>query len=347
MTLFIVSQAVDTVLDTVSHTPVKNSFTALSLSMMACFMLSVKSATAPVNVDQTSEKNFVIASQFLIARTTSAIAAAIAAITGRAGAIAAMTGAIIGAIRATSLITAPMPVLSLPTAIRTGPMAATATAILAMVCFWESSRLLNQSTSPCIFSATLAIVGARASPKEVTATSILDFSFSREPPKPDIIAPAISDVVPVFPSAVFSSETSSGAVLISASHGAIWFLPKMADAAAICSDSDSPANASCRSFWTVMLSFMEPSVLVTLIPRRSIHAAPSFAGDTSRASPVFREFALTEASMLLSAMTPMNSAASLTVYPAVLNTGAATPMELARPSTFKAELLHAFVKTSA
>ena len=38
-------------------------------------------------------------------------------------------------------------------------------------------------------------------------------------------------------------QTSKG-FLISASHGAIWFLPKMADAAAICSDSDSFANLS-------------------------------------------------------------------------------------------------------
>ena len=44
--------------------------------------------------------------------------------------------------------------------------------------------------------------------------------------------------------------------MIKASHGAIWFLPNIAEAAAICSDSDSLLNASCNSLWIVTLSFM-------------------------------------------------------------------------------------------
>ena len=101
------------------------------------------------------------------------------------------------------------------------------------------------STSFCTNSATCRMTGASASPMEVTRTSMELFSFSREPPKPLIMASAISSVVPAqVRSDSFSLPTSPGAVLISASHGAIWFFPKMADAAAICSDSDSLLKAS-------------------------------------------------------------------------------------------------------
>ncbi len=49
-----------------------------------------------------------------------------------------------------------------------------------------------------------------------------DFSFSMEPPKPPIMVCAISSVVPAQVRRLsLSSSTSSGAVLIRASHGAI------------------------------------------------------------------------------------------------------------------------------
>ena len=147
----------------------------------------------------------------------------------------------------------------------------------------------------------------------VISTSREDFNCSMEPPKPLIMASAISSVVPAQLDRLSdSSFTSSGAVLMRASQGAIWFLPKMAEAAAICSDSDSLLNASCNSFWIVTESFMLPSALVTEIPSSSIFSAPSLAGETSRARPVFREFAALSASIPLLAMTPMYSAASLT-----------------------------------
>ena len=165
------------------------------------------------------------------------------------------------------VIIVPMEDMTLPTTISRGPMAATTSPICTMVSCWAGVRLLNLSTSPWMNSATFWMVGASASPMEVTRTSMELFSFSREPPKPLIMACAISSVVPAQVRRDSSSApTSSGAVLISASHGAIWFLPKMADAAAICSDSDSLEKASCSSFWIVTESFMEPSALVTSIP---------------------------------------------------------------------------------
>ena len=169
-----------------------------------------------------------------------------------------------------------------------------------------------------------------------------------EPPNPPIIASAISSVVPEqFSRLSLKLSTSSGAVLIKASHGAIWSLPKMADAAAICSDSDRPANASCSSDCIVVASFMLPLASVTLMPNCSIISAPSLAGEIKRAKPVFKLLAATLASMPLLAITPMYRAASSTRYPAAEKTGAATDIAFDRPSTSRAELLHAAANTSA
>ena len=168
-----------------------------------------------------------------------------------------------------------------------------------------------------------------------------------EPPNPLIMASAISVAVPSLSMDCARLSTSDGAVLISANHFAIWFFPKIALEAAICSDSDRLANASCNSFWIVAVSFMDPSELVTLMPSLSIHSAPSFAGFTSRAIPVFNALAASPASIPAFAMMPMYSAASSTEYPAALNTGAAMLMESAKLSTSSAELLQALANTSA
>ena len=207
----------------------------------------------------------------------------------------------------------PMPVVSFPNTTRAGPIAATTSPIFTMVSCWAGVRALNLSTIFWITSVTFKMVGANASPMEVIRTSMELFSFSREPPNPLIMASAISSVVPAQLSREsFRASTSPGAVLISASHGAIWFLPKMAEAAAICSDSESFPKASCSSFWIVTESFMVPSAFVTEMPSSSIFSAPSLAGETRRARPVFRELAALSASIPLLAITPMYRAASFT-----------------------------------
>ena len=143
----------------------------------------------------------------------------------------------------------PTEVSSFPMITSSGPMAATTRPIFTMTCCCAGVSALNLSTRFWMKVATFKMVGANASPMEVTRTSMELFSFSREPPNPLIMASAISFVVPEqLLKDASSSPTSSGAVLIRASHGAIWFLPKIADAAAICSDSDSFPNASCSSF---------------------------------------------------------------------------------------------------
>ncbi len=91
---------------------------------------------------------------------------------------------------------------------------------------------MKLSTSPCMNSATFWMLGVSASPIEVTSTSMELLSFSRKPPKPLIIVCAISSVVPAQVRKDLSkASTSSDAVLINASYGAIWFLTNMADAA--------------------------------------------------------------------------------------------------------------------
>ena len=183
---------------------------------------------------------------------------------------------------------------------------------------------------------------------DVTSTSMELFSFSKDPPNPLIMASAISSVVPAqFLSDSSKVPTDSGALLMRASHGDIWFFPNIADAAAICSTSDSPANLSCSSFWMVTQSFIWPFPSVMDQLRAAIASLPSLAGDTSLARPVFNELAALSASIPLLAITPMYRAASFTLYPAAENTGAATDMAPDRPSTSRAELLHAAANTSA
>ena len=154
-------------------------------------------------------------------------------------------------------------------------------------------------------SAHLRIDGASASPKDVAATSMELFSFSIEPPKPLIMASAISAVVPSAVSASDSSCTSLGAVLISASHFDIWFFPKMAEAAAICSDSERSAKASCSSCWICTVSFIEPSAFTMAMPSSFIQFSASSVGEISLAIPVFSALAASLASMPALAMTPM------------------------------------------
>ena len=83
------------------------------------------------------------------------------------------------------------------------------------------------------------------------------------------------------------------------------------------------------------------------MPYFSMASFAPLAGSARRISPVFNAFAEVLASMFAFAITPMYRAASFTDFPAVLNTGAATPMASDRESTSKAELLHAAANTSA
>ena len=185
-----------------------------------------------------------ISSQCLYSRTPMAMSAVMTPMTINTGADIADMAAINP--DAIDMIE-PIPVTSLPIIMRTGPTAATIPAILMMCSFVSSSSAINLSIAPCTFSMTGTRYCAANCPRDVINTSRDDFSFSIEPPKPPIIAFAISVVVPSCSSAVFNSCTSVGAVLMSANHFDIWFLPNIALAAAICSDSDSVPNASWSS----------------------------------------------------------------------------------------------------
>ena len=165
------------------------------------------------------------------------------------------------------------------------------------------------------------------------------------------MASLISVVVPVlFLIDSLKALTSSGAVLISASHEAIWFLPKIAPAALICSCSVSFAKASCKLFWIVTLSFMLPSsfqISLIAMPYSSIAFLACLVGSASLAIPVLSEFAATFASIPAFAITPIYNAASSTSFPAVAKIGAATLIASLNELTSSAELLHAAANTSA
>ena len=156
-----------------------------------------------------------------------------------------------------------------PIVIASGPMTAIIIAKVPISCCVPLSRLRNQSTIFC----TLSAIGMRAvlmiSPNFVPRTSRELFSFSTDPPAPCIMVSAISCVVPSqFSRLSESAFTSSGAVLINASHGAIWFLPKIALAAAICSCSLRFEKLSCSSFCICRELFIVPSLLNALHPPR-------------------------------------------------------------------------------
>ena len=277
------------------------SFLILSIALLIVFLIPSKICDALV----------LIVSQFCHNAMPAATSPAIAATTKAIGPSATPDSA--PPTTPTADTTLPIVEISVPMIISTGPIAATTRPIVAMVCFWESSRLLNQSTAPWMASATLRITGARASPREVTATSREDFSFSREPPNPLIMAVAISVVVPSASRLALNVATSPGAVLISANHLAMWFLPKITLAASSCCASVSVAKESWSSCWTRARSFIWPCSSVREIPSLSIMFAASSAGDTRREKPVFKAVAASLAAIPLFAITPIMSAASSTV----------------------------------
>ena len=100
----------------------------------------------------------------------------------------------------TFLMTFPMPVISLPPTSSTGPTAAAIAAILMMVSFVLSSRLVSQLTMAVIFSTAFCTMGASRSPKEMARPSTADFSVRKEPPRPLSMVSAICWAAPSLPS---------------------------------------------------------------------------------------------------------------------------------------------------
>ena len=181
--------------------------------------------------------------------TSTAEMPAIAAITIPTGPVtAATTFEITGIMAGSRTSNPPTPLVILERIKITGPAAAANIPIFAISFCCAGVSLLNLLVKPWTKLTTFWIVGASASPSDVTSTSMDDFSCSIEPPNPPIMASAISSVVPAqFSRLPLRSSTSSGAALISASHGAIWFLPKIVAAASICWASLRFAKASCNS----------------------------------------------------------------------------------------------------
>ena len=88
---------------------------------------------------------------------------------------------------------------SVPMITSAGPIRAMTAPIWAINCCCSGVRLLNLSSRLCTMSTTFCMVGASASPTDVARTSKELFSRSIDPPKPLIMASAISSVVPFAP----------------------------------------------------------------------------------------------------------------------------------------------------
>ena len=131
---------------------------------------------------------------------------------------------------------------------RTGPIAAAIRAIFSICCCSFGLKLLNASIRSVTFSMKGWTAPPIVCPMLYLNTSKVDLSFSIEPPTPDMRASDMDWADPEESSMLLLRDLKSeGDASISVSHLAIWFLPKIADAADIFSESERPLKASCRS----------------------------------------------------------------------------------------------------
>ena len=91
----------------------------------------------------------------------------------------------------------PPTIISCPTIIKTGPIAATIAAIVTIFFCCSSSKLLNQLAASVILPTTFSKTGSIASKAFIRAPSMALFIFSIEPPKLSFIIIDISSKAPV------------------------------------------------------------------------------------------------------------------------------------------------------
>ena len=235
-----------------------------------------------------------------------------------------------------------------PNIISPGPTAAAIAAHLTICFCCASSILLNLSSSAVIFSTNGVTAFATVSPTVYLNTSNDDFNFSTAPPGPDSNALAMlfaEPAAPSSPAAYFANV--SGDWLISVIHFPIWFLPNIADAAAICSLSLNPAKESCSFFCMVCISSIFPLASKKLSPSFFIASAPSFAGAANLANPVLTAVAPSEPDILASPNTSVITAKSLKLHPTESNIGPATDIESNKSCTVVLACACAFASMSA
>ena len=157
----------------------------------------------------------------------------------------------------------PTPVVSLPTTTSTGPMAAAKAAILMIVFLVPSSICWSFSTNAWMWDTIFRMVGIRAPPIWIISSCRADFRMVICPVRLSCMVAAICSALPSQLSmALVSLSKSSSEALMIASQPAMEFLPKMADAAAACSVSDSAPIFSRRET-IVSRRLMEPSAFAT------------------------------------------------------------------------------------
>ena len=146
---------------------------------------------------------------------------------------------------------------------RSGPIAAASASTLMIASRWESLMELSLSTKPCTAATTFRMIGMSRSPKEMASSSSWDFRMVSWPDRLSCMISAMDSAEPSQLSiAPVSLSKSSSDALIMESQPAMEFFPKIAEAAAACSDSDRPPIFSRREI-IVSRRLMEPSSFST------------------------------------------------------------------------------------
>ena len=180
----------------------------------------------------------------------------------------------------------PIAVVNLPAPIRSGPAAAIKAPIVTIVFRVSSSRLFNQSTALCIPAIIGVRNSARTLPREVISTSRELLTFSNDPPKPPIMASAISSVVPLVLSMTDCKPPKSPP-----------------SAFTICSNETPPSAASQRS--SANCCALPP--LVFSMSSKSLELIPSFSRFDFISSIEFPDFPKFFAKLSTDIDAPFNS----------------------------------------
>ena len=221
------------------------------------------------------------------------------------------------------LIMPPIPCVTCPIIISSGPIAATTSPTVMMVCRCPSSSWESQSANCPSFSTAFSTIGIRDSPKEMAIPSILLFNSSTLPLRLSCMVAAILSAAPAeLLMLSLSFAKSSLLAFTMASSPLIASCPARFAAICTCSSWVSPANF-CRSSKSVASSgLMLPSALVMDSPSSSIASAAAFGGFASLVRIARKLVPACVPLIPAFAIKPIAVAVSSMLYPSAPATGA-------------------------
>ena len=218
------------------------------------------------------------------------------------------------AILGAQVIMVPTALITLPTTMSTGPMAATSSASVVISRLVPSDRLLNQSTTFCRAETKLRTAGIRISPKEMASSWSWDFRIVSWPSRLSCMVSAIFwDVPSQLAMAADSLFTSASDAFMMARKPDMAVLPTSVSAAAAFSDSVSPEKAVRQSMRMSFSSRMEPSALVVWMTTSPIASPLILISPCSSVMILRRDVPAWEDLMPAFAIRPMASAVSSAV----------------------------------